>query len=158
MTKAQREAIRKRLARITERDNGVLTPDAVVRDARNEASPLHKCFTWDDTEAAAKWRLHEARELIASVRVEIRTEQREVSTVCYVRDPSASRETQGYVQVAKLRTERQAALEALSAEMDAVQARIERAKSLADALDLSEDFERLRDQVIYFNERMKKAA
>lgn len=43
----------------------------VVRVARDRSSPIHKYFEWDDTEAAKKWRMHQARMLIASLYVEI---------------------------------------------------------------------------------------
>lgn len=41
-----------------------ITPEQIVEAAREEGSELHKCFTWDDTEAAAKWRKQEARQLL----------------------------------------------------------------------------------------------
>lgn len=37
------------------------SPQAILEKARDESSELHKCFTWDDTEAAEKWRINEAR-------------------------------------------------------------------------------------------------
>lgn len=37
------------------------TPEQIVERARDESSELHKCFTWDDKEAADKWRKQEAR-------------------------------------------------------------------------------------------------
>lgn len=43
---------------------GLLRPEDVVEAARDEASVLHSHFTWDDTEAARKQRLAEARHLI----------------------------------------------------------------------------------------------
>lgn len=43
---------------------GSLTAESVVDAARDKASPLHTCFTWDNGKAAQKWRLHEARNLI----------------------------------------------------------------------------------------------
>jgi hypothetical protein len=53
-----------------EREKGAVTPHDLVEEARPEDHPLHDDFTWDDTEAGQKWRLHEARQLIAHVRVE----------------------------------------------------------------------------------------
>lgn len=46
-----------------------LTPPAVVEAARDETSPLHSCFTWDDGEAAEAYRRMEARVLIRAVKV-----------------------------------------------------------------------------------------
>lgn len=49
--------------------NGEVTPPEVVALATPKSSPIHKYFTWDDTEAARQHRLWEARQLIATVRV-----------------------------------------------------------------------------------------
>lgn len=43
------------------------TPKQIVEKARNPESELHKCFTWDDTVAAEKWRLQEARLIAANI-------------------------------------------------------------------------------------------
>lgn len=39
------------------------TPEQIVEAAKDESSELHKCFTWDDTIAAEKWRKQEARQI-----------------------------------------------------------------------------------------------
>lgn len=44
--------------------DGILQPRAVVEAARDPESPLHPEFEWDDTDAAEKWRLYQARNLI----------------------------------------------------------------------------------------------
>lgn len=36
-------------------------PRQIVEKARDEATELHKCFDWDDTIAAEKWRIQQAR-------------------------------------------------------------------------------------------------
>lgn len=50
----------------------VLTPDLVVSCARNESSPLHGSFEWDNEEAARLQREDVARLLIRSVKVVIK--------------------------------------------------------------------------------------
>lgn len=40
-----------------------VTPDEIVAAARPSHSPMHKCFTFDENEAADKWRRREARNL-----------------------------------------------------------------------------------------------
>jgi hypothetical protein len=65
MTDIQRE-----LMRISVAHGGLLTAESVVEAAGDENSPLHDSFTWDDSEAAVKWRLHQARNLILRVNVE----------------------------------------------------------------------------------------
>ena len=53
-------------------ERGNLTPALVVDAARNPEHPLHTRFTWDDTEAARRWRLSQASELIRTARVTYR--------------------------------------------------------------------------------------
>lgn len=43
---------------------GMLAPASVVEFARDPKTALHSQFTWDDTDAAEAWRLHEARNII----------------------------------------------------------------------------------------------
>lgn len=40
------------------------TPERIVEEAQNTDKELHKGFTWDDTEAAQKCRLFEARQIV----------------------------------------------------------------------------------------------
>lgn len=60
--------------------DGTLTPQLVLARARDESSPLHSHFTWDDSEAAERYRLDEARRLIVRVKVEIQTRPNEAPT------------------------------------------------------------------------------
>lgn len=57
--------IRAELKRIAAANEGVLQPAAVVESARPKTSPLHSRFDWDDSVAAYKHRLWQARKLIA---------------------------------------------------------------------------------------------
>ena len=47
---------------------GAVTPEVVVQDAADPQHPLHSRFTWDDNEAAALYRLIQARRLILNVK------------------------------------------------------------------------------------------
>ena len=49
--------------------HGTLTPTLVVEEARDEISPLHGHFDWNDTTAGESWRREQARHLIKSVRI-----------------------------------------------------------------------------------------
>ena len=49
--------------------HGKLTPKLVLDTARNPDHPLHSQFEWKDGIAAEKYRVLQARELIASVRL-----------------------------------------------------------------------------------------
>ncbi len=59
----EKERVKAELEGIAKK-NGALNPHDVVKFAENPKTALHACFTWDDGEAAIKWRVHEARMLI----------------------------------------------------------------------------------------------
>lgn len=71
--KSVTKAVRKELADITKRGGGILNPESVVEFARDATTALHSMFDWDDSEAAEKWRVHQARNLI---RVQVTYEPR----------------------------------------------------------------------------------
>lgn len=68
-TKAQPQKVGEALAKIAAANKGHLTPIAVVNEARNDRSVLHRHFEWDDAVAAEAYRLDQARTLIRSVQV-----------------------------------------------------------------------------------------
>lgn len=39
-------------------------PEEIVEKARDENTELHKCFEWDDTKAAEKYRIYQARQIV----------------------------------------------------------------------------------------------
>ena len=49
--------------------NGKLTGAMVVAEATNKHHPLHSRFDWDNKVAGPRWREHQARELIRSVKI-----------------------------------------------------------------------------------------
>lgn len=141
-----RSVIAAELQRIAGRA-GKLTPQNVVDEARNPHSPLHNCFEWDDEAAGNAWRLEQAREIIRSVRVEITTESRTISTVYYVRDPEKASDEQGYVSLPKLRRRPDIAREALVAEFARASAAMKRARDLADALEMAGEIEEITTRI-----------
>lgn len=68
--KADPQKIGDALRKISAEHEGRLTPRAVIEAARNERSPLHRHFEWDDAVAAEAYRLDQAREIIRVVRVQ----------------------------------------------------------------------------------------
>lgn len=127
MTDVIREALR------ALEENGRLTARDVVTAARDPASPLHDCFEWDDSTAAEAWRTEQARSLIRSVVVNVTVEERTISSVHYVRDPTVGDE-QGYVSVPQLRSEPEAAKAMLVVEFQRAEACYKRAMNLTAAL------------------------
>ena len=75
------------------------SPEQIVEAAKDEASELHKCFTWDDTVAAERWRQHQARVLVAQLVVKTETTDKEPVAVRVIA-PTATRNE--YKPVVKL--------------------------------------------------------
>jgi len=67
--KANPQKIGEALAQIAEAGKGHLLPKAVVNAARNDRSPLHRFFEWDQEVAAEAYRLDQARTLIRSIKI-----------------------------------------------------------------------------------------
>ncbi len=155
LSKQKSELIRKRFEKIEQKRGGRLTPDDVVADARDPASPTHSYFTWDDTKAAEAYRIDQARSLITMVRVVIKVEHTTIRSVCYVRDPALDNTTQGYVSVKRLRTDADAARDALVAEFSRVADMLRRARELAVALHATEEVEALLASVVGLRQRFQ---
>src|SRR5262245_47721303 len=68
--KANPQKIGEELDRIASSNKGKLTPRDVVTAAKNPRNILHKHFDWEDKQAAEKWRLSQAQEIIRCIRVE----------------------------------------------------------------------------------------
>ena len=56
-----------RIEELMDKRNGKLTPKDVVEDGKNKTSPFNSYFEWDNTKAGEKYRLHQARYLLASI-------------------------------------------------------------------------------------------
>lgn len=61
----------KEIEKIASLHNHEVTPQLVIEEAKNPSSPLHEVFEWDNQNAGYKWRLHQARQLIASLVIDI---------------------------------------------------------------------------------------
>lgn len=58
------------------------TPNDILTYAReHEESELHKCFDWNDTTAAEKWRLHTARIICCSLKATVVRSEEEALTI-----------------------------------------------------------------------------
>lgn len=63
----KRNFIELELRRIAKENGGICSPEEVVRQAKNQRSPLHNLFEWDDTKAGHSFRLWQARKLLVYV-------------------------------------------------------------------------------------------
>lgn len=69
------QLVLKELEHIRQENDGLLRPEDVVQKAEDSESLLHPYFDWDDSEAARKWRLEQARRLIRVAVIIIEPEQ-----------------------------------------------------------------------------------
>jgi hypothetical protein len=151
MDKADRREIEARLSEICETHDGRITPELTVEDAKDPGSPLHPIFEWDDGKAGHQFRLDQARQLLRSIRVVIRRDDRKIVVPYYVRDPDAGDE-QGYVSFAAVKSEHDKAVEVASHEFKMAAAAMVRARAIADGLGIESEV----DDVIERIGRVKK--
>lgn len=69
LPKAQAQEVGEHLNAISKKADGTLTAETVLSDAAKKRSPIHDFFEWDDTIAAGKHRMEQARHLIRCVEV-----------------------------------------------------------------------------------------
>jgi phage terminase Nu1 subunit (DNA packaging protein) len=137
---------------------GRLTAQMVLQEARAASSPLHGFFEWDDSEAAEKWRLEQARELVRRVKIVVEVEDIKIKSVAYVRNVDMAPTEPGYISVLKT-TKRQAA-EIIKEELDNINELIVRVINLTYTVDdklpaglrgrlqnLLKSSERIKDQI-----------
>lgn len=62
------QVVGERLEQLSASKQGApVNAEDIVSDAENRKSPLHVLFDWNDTTAAAKYRLHQARMLVTQI-------------------------------------------------------------------------------------------
>jgi hypothetical protein len=134
--------------------DGYLRPESVVAAAKDPDSPLHSHFDWNNDSAAHKHRLEQARALIRSVRVEIKTEERIVRSVAYIRDPGLPAREQGYTPITSIRPRSAVAYEVVAAELARAEAALDRAHKVADVLGLDAEIAAMHDKVVELRTRV----
>lgn len=48
---------------------GEVTPKLLLEESRDDGAVLHKCYEWDDTKAAEKWRIQQSRLIMSCLTV-----------------------------------------------------------------------------------------
>jgi len=82
-----------------EKKHGVVSPEAVVEEARPKDSPIHEAFEWDDSVAAEKYRTDQARYGINHLRVIVKKGANATQSRAYVNVVIG--EQRGYVATAR---------------------------------------------------------
>lgn len=83
------------LTKIARQNGGVLKVEDVLSEARDESSPLHKHFEWDDSEAAEQYRRQQARALIQKCKITL-IESQPVEIRAFVSLPTDRENGGGY--------------------------------------------------------------
>ncbi len=113
------------IEKLTKRHNGVLEPGHIVDAARDEQSPMHPHFQWDDAEAAELYRENQARELVRSLTVDVSRSNLEARPIRAFVNVEVGSE-RGYVSTATAMSSedlRKQVLERAFAELEAWRAR-----------------------------------
>lgn len=143
----RRGDLRVALQKLSTKRGGKVTPDELVKEARNPKSVFHREFTWDNTKAGHLWRLQEARELIDSVTYYTEVTKYHAELKVYVRDPRCAPTEQGYVETAVLRDQKDYARQALIYECKQALALMRRVREVALALGLEDEVDGILGQL-----------
>lgn len=133
------------LKAIYEREGRKLLPGLVVEEARAEESPLHGAFCWDDGEAAARYRILQAQELIRSFRVEIVCNDKPVVVPVFVNvstDRNGRRADNPYRMTIDLQSEPDLREAAVADALDQLEALRNRHAHLLELADVWADIDR----------------
>jgi hypothetical protein len=129
------------------RCDGRPTPQALIDEAASSNHPLHRHFEWDDSIAGPKYRLQQARQLLNKVKVSYVVENRRIMAPMFMRDPHAKASEQGYISLAVARSQEEIARDIVINEFIRAAAALERAKTVANVLGLTEDIAGLLEQL-----------
>lgn len=132
-----KEQIRKSLLALA--DAGKLTPEEVIRLARSPESILHPLFEWDDSVAARKYRVDQARTLISSFEISVTINRVELRVQEFVRDPSRGDKEQGYRPISSIKSESEEAIEFVIKELSVAKTYVDRTERFAQMLGLQKD-------------------
>jgi len=132
---------RKELTSLREELGGTLRPIDVVNFARDSKTALHSYFDWDDSKAAEKWRLHQARMFISvkfsTIQSGLKTYK--VKTFISLREDRGNVSYRGIVDVLNDPVKRESMLDQAKVELKSIKKRYEVLHELAsiwDAIDL----------------------
>ena len=153
LTEAQVERVRS-----LEDDGGRVSALVVLEDAQDKASPLHELFDWNNKTAAHQHRLHQAREIIGAVTVQITHHNRTLDTPAYVNLPGA--DGRGYQRTDAVREDPEQATRSMIFTLDVAAGHLRRAFDLAGPLGLEDEIDKLLAEVVHVKQiaAKKKAA
>lgn len=78
------EIVGESLSKIYHKNAHKLTAQSVVKEASSSKHPLHACFEWNDTKAAQKYRLEQARQIIKCTTVVTQQGKKKVAVRAFI--------------------------------------------------------------------------
>lgn len=142
------------LREIAEQNDGRLEPQKVVEASEDASHPFHPWFDWDNEIAGPKHRLEQARALIRSVRIEIRTNTVPFRAPQWVRAPDRKPEQQGYVEVTAV-VALDARLKILRQELDRCIGVVNRLAEISAAMHIAAEFTAAQQALAALRGRLK---
>jgi len=139
-----------RLEQLKREHRGLVTPEAVVTDARPKRSPLHDHFEWEDSEAAKKYRLDQARELLRSIVVRIddrRLPDKSVRAFVHVEVPDNGESRRGYMGVREALSNKELRAQVLRCALGELKSWQERYRELREFGDVFEAIEEAEEKI-----------
>jgi len=127
------------LREIAAQHGGNLDPKDVVEEAKASSHPLHDYFEWRDKIAGEQFRIDQARALIRSVRIEVKTNSAPMRAPQWVRSPANGPDQRGYVEVTRV-VALEARLKIIRQEIDRAIGVVERLREISAALAVEAEF------------------
>ena len=116
---------------------GRLTPKNLVEDSRPEEAPLHRCFEWDDSVAAEKYRETQAMYIIRSIEVNIESVKNPTRAFVYTVSDD-KREYKSVGVILRDATSREALLDEAMRELAAFRRKYGTLREIADVIEAIE--------------------
>jgi hypothetical protein len=125
--------------------NGTIAPEKVVEEARDDNSPLHVYFEWDDDKAAQAHRLEQARGLLRRVRIIYHEPETPtvVRIAAYVSPPASRRHDDGGYRLASEMVREYASADVLYEIAATIETLTKKLRGLGEVFDLRDDVESL---------------
>jgi hypothetical protein len=154
--------MRQRLAKISQRNGGTLSPDAAVADALKDQSfwkPLLPKHFYDDKLCAHEHRKDIMRRVISVRYVNEETvESVEIKVPDWLRDQRLPKGEQGYMSIAVAKSDREIALEQMRYEIGRAVSIMERALDISVALGMETEVKKQLKRLNTLYSRLEAAA
>ena len=114
---------------------GEVKSEEIVEFAKDDKTELHKCFEWDDTKAAERWRVQQARFVCNSLTVVVETETIEPKEFRIIEHDSEQRVYRPVIMTVRNADQYKRLLDQAKDELAAFKRRYASLKELATVID-----------------------